>query len=306
MIHILLLILKIIGIVLLAVFVLALLVLFFPIMYTAEAEVQGKRRTADVTAYWLFHIVHFRLKYRGDNSNYVLRVFGIPVSLSRKNKKSKKKKTDKSSVSKKEDNHKKDKIFSNKENNPEKSEHKNTQSKCKDGGTEGAAETFDDENSIEKSKKSNIIKGIINRLKSIIEKIKTLFSQVINNTKSSFDKIKEIKKFITDNTTKEAYNYGKRIVIKLIKHIFPKRIRADIRFGFEEPHITGQALGGIAMAFGTLGINPKKIVINPDFENKVFQCKARCRGHILLGVAGVYILKFYFKKEIHDIIKRFS
>lgn len=293
MIHILLLILKIIGIVLLAALVLVLLMLFYPVLYRVKAEVKNKSGTGDVVVHWLFHFVHFRLKYQDNNVTYVLRVLGIPV-VSSKNKGEKKNKAgDESS-----------KIKENPDSDLELKT-KDTQN-IDEQNTEPQGYEEKEKLQIEKSKISDKIKSFINRIKSLIEKVKNFFKQSVRNAKAAGNKVKEIKSFITANTTKEAYNYGKRIIIKLIKHILPKKINADIKFGFGEPHLTGQTLGYIAMAFSTFGINPKKIAITPDFENKIFEGKAKLRGRILLGIVGIYILKLYFKKETHDIIKKFS
>ena len=65
--------------------------------------------------------------------------------------------------------------------------------------------------------------------------------------KRQFHKIKEMKNFISANTTKEAYRYGKRMIIKLLRHIFPRRIKAELHFGFEQPDATGKMLGYMGM-----------------------------------------------------------
>ena len=59
MVHILFLILKIIGIVLLVLLTLAFLILLFPISYRAKADLNEKSYNATVKAFWLFGIVHF-------------------------------------------------------------------------------------------------------------------------------------------------------------------------------------------------------------------------------------------------------
>ena len=53
----------------------------------------------------------------------------------------------------------------------------------------------------------------------------SLYCKVENakNKKNSIDEIinqiKTVKQFITSNTTKEAYAYGKKMVLKLLKHL---------------------------------------------------------------------------------------
>lgn len=284
MIHILLLILKIIGIILLVVLALALLLLFFPITYIGKIEFEGVNGNGRMTVHWLFHILHFRINFHGSSINYVLRVFGIPViSSKRKADSDDKEKTPENIVSGKKDN-------------------KGTDNS--EGVKSDSKEDFQNTKKIDYDKKQE--KRIWNKIKRIVGKIKNLLKDSVTNTKSVYNRFKEIKTFVTANTTKEAYNYGKRIIIKLLKHIFPKRITANINLGFDEPHITGQIFGYIAMVYGMFGIDPEKLVVNPDFEKQVFKGTAKCKGHIFLGIAGVYILKLYFKEEIRHIIKKFS
>lgn len=86
--HIILMILKIIGIILLVLFGLVLLgiglILFVPLRYSielkkeADNEIEGCIRTT-----WLLHILSFRAEYK-ENLNYYFRVFGIPIKKSEK------------------------------------------------------------------------------------------------------------------------------------------------------------------------------------------------------------------------------
>ena len=92
MIHILLLILKIIGIVLLVILSLALLILFFPVTYRVKGELGQKDYCVKVTAGWLFGIIHFGLLKDKTTEKYALRVFGIPVKKYPKKEKHKKQK----------------------------------------------------------------------------------------------------------------------------------------------------------------------------------------------------------------------
>ena len=140
------------------------------------------------------------------------------------------------------------------------------------------------------------------KLVKIREKVKSILKDI----KGAYNKIQEIKTFITADTTKKAYHYGKKIIIKLLRHILPKKIRGDIEFGFERPDMTGRVLGYIAMTFGTFNINPKHIAIHPDFENQVFRGNIKMKGHFLFGKTIYLILRLYCNKEINEIIKKFS
>ena len=310
MIHILLLILKIIGIILLVILCLALLILFFPITYVGNINVKNKSICGKIRAGWLFHIVHFGMKFEQTDVSYALRVLGIPVVSSKKRQKedaSEKKDTEINVIKEK----KKHTDVEDERQTVVNEEHASKQdSNTDDEISQEDALNVSDSKRTKKTgtdqEEEAVKKKIIDKIKEFLKKIKRKVSNILKNIKGYCEKAKEIKNFITANTTKEAYHYGKKIIMKLAKHILPKKIRGYVRFGFEEPHLTGQTLGYIAMGFSMFHINLKHMVVEPDFENCVLDGNIRFRGRVLLGVAGLYILKLYFKKEIKEIIKKFN
>ena len=79
MIHILLLILKIIGIVLLAVIFLVLLLLFYPVTYKMKGVVHKNDYQIKISARWLFQIIHFKLSADNEGWQFFLKAFGISI-----------------------------------------------------------------------------------------------------------------------------------------------------------------------------------------------------------------------------------
>ena len=84
MVHILLLILKIIGIIVLSILGLALLILFFPITYVGKANgnIEEKKITGNIRAGWLFHLLHCRLWIENTEIHYNIRLLGIKIKSS--------------------------------------------------------------------------------------------------------------------------------------------------------------------------------------------------------------------------------
>ena len=57
-------------------------------------------------------------------------------------------------------------------------------------------------------------------------------------------------------------------IIRILKSIRPRKYKAELRFGFEDPSLTGELLGIIALLYPKLKDDVRVI---PDFENKVFE-----------------------------------
>ena len=341
MVHILLLILKIIGIIVLSILGLALLILLFPIAYVGKVNgnIEEKKITGNIRAGWLFHLLHCRLWIENTEIHYNIRLLGIKIKSSETKEKKKKEKRknqpeeqspkneeEKSQDELKEDSVKKTDIkqIGTSENekeqeiqnsNVEETDVKNQNNEnIKSEDSKNTTET----NNRKKEKKSFItrmqisFKKLKQRIKKIVENIKDKIHNIkenAKNKKSSIDEIinqiKTVKQFITSKTTKEAYAYGKKMVLKLLKHLAPNRIKGNLYMGFEESYLTGEALGALGMIYGIFNINPKRFKVYPDFENKVFKGDIIFKGHIYLGVVIIYCLKFYFNKNIKRIIKKF-
>lgn len=236
MLHTILLILKIIGIMLLALVLLILLLLCLPFAYTFKADSDGKVYNVQLKIAWLLNLIYFKVFKDNNDLNFKVKILGITVFKSKKNKKT--------------------------EENPD-----------------------------EKSEKKTKKKGF----KALIEKVKNIFKN-----------IKEIYLTLVADSTKRAFVYGKNILIHLFRHIRPRKIKANINFGFDEPHLTGQVLGYIAIGYNVLKINPDNIVIEPDFENKIFKGNIKAKGRFLLIVLLIDVLKFYLNDDIRTVLSKFS
>lgn len=305
MLHILLLILKIIGIMLLAILALTLLFLLFPIKYIGKAQVDNKVFSGNIKIGWLFRLIYFRMDFSNEDTGFKLKILGIPVINSKKQEKEKKTQNTKRDKEEQrtesfEDNRDRQ-IVPDSEIETKNIESLKDSVNHADSTEKTIEEKQNQEDGTQKKKKIKILKKIKQKYTNIRDKIKN----TSKNTKDAYYKAKDTKNFLKEKLTKEVYRYIKNIVLKLLRHMKPRKIRADVILGFEQPHITGQVLGYIAIAYGTLGINPKHIVITPDFEKKIIKGRIMFQGYVISGVVLINILKLYFKKEINDIIKRF-
>lgn len=334
MLHIFLLILKIIGILLLVIIALALLILFYPIAYRIQGSKTDKDYQLSIKAHWLLRFVSYKGVISNDGNVSKMRIFFVPIDfLKKKQKKDKPEKSDlKKHDSQKNTSDKKilescesaelkqqktqgdNKNDSENTNYKETFEQKNSENNKKLDANEETNHLIKEEqkSANKERKKTHInINCIFNFLKEKIKDIKGFILSIRKNIKNIYSKLKEtcakvsaIKAFINSQATKKAFRFGKEIIIKTLRHIFPKKIKGNIEFGFESPDLTGKTLGYIAMGYSIFNVNPKKIKITPDFQNEIFNGNVKLSGYIMLGVVLYYGLRFYFNKEIHRIIKK--
>ena len=96
------------------------------------------------------------------------------------------------------------------------------------------------------------------------------------------------------------------LVVKLLKHIFPRKIKGRIEFGLAEPHLTGQALGGVAIAYDMFHIDPEDVETIPHFEKEMIDTRLKYRGRIFICFFVFNGIKFIIDPDIIKTIKFFK
>ena len=93
----------------------------------------------------------------------------------------------------------------------------------------------------------------------------------------------------------------KRLVFDAIKHIFPRRISGYLRYGFDDPSLTGRVTGAAAGFYPLYG---DKIRLYPDFMEKVLEGDLCGSGRIRMGYLLFLIIRALLVKEIRQSIIR--
>ena len=304
-------ILKILGIILCSIIGLVLLiilmVLFVPIRYKAKGYRTGEQEDDPINVRanisWLLHLINVGVIYP-EKRIVCVRVFGIPVY---KYPSEKEKKEDKI------DNKDKSNIKSRK-NNTSKTEQKNTQSSDniieletkEDNNWENKedkikekedkeldAETFDSENSSKKSifsrafdffnKIKHTIVSFCGKIKSLIEDKKNRVSRIKNN-------IHYYHTILTSDLFERTYEKTKKKVIRLLKSILPRKFKANIEVGFDDPYTTGEVIALTSIFYPVLW---KNVNVIGNFEESIIRGAFKLSGR-LYGFSFLKLVIYYF------------
>lgn len=309
MLHIILEILKWIGIVLLAVLSLILLcllaVLFVPVRYKVKGQYESEA-DADVTVSWLFHLIHLNIRFR-QKLSWQVRIFGILFMGSEKQKKAKKQKK----VKEQEKNRSCEENHSHEENQtsqeemiPEKMISEKTISE-EIPISQPESETMETDEKAEK-KKMNPIKKIFFFIRDLSGKIIAMMRNIRYTIKRFCDRIKHILNHITyyhdvimGEEGQEAVRLIKTELGKLLSHIAPKKCRIAVTFGFEDPATTGQIMAVLGVFYPIWSYD---ISIHPDFENTGISGNVYVRGRIRLFTLLKIAWKVYFNKNLKRVL----
>lgn len=155
------------------------------------------------------------------------------------------------------------------------------------------------------------VKAFIEKIKEFILKcrqkcynIKDLILQAVEKAKRIYKDIKFYVKVIQHPSVKPAWNKIWKNVKKMLRHIRPRHIKANIEFGSGDPASTMKVYGYYCMIYPYYG---KKIKFIPDMENKVFYLDGKISGHfqmLQMMLVGWSLFTDKHIRRIYRLIRR--
>ena len=328
MLHIIIFILKIIGILLLVILGLILLlvssVLFVPITYKVRAERKDGVIQVRAVAGWMFRLlsVHYRLHTSQEPMQLLQgRILGIPVWKPLEPRKEKPKKAEKKSKEK--------------QSKPKQMEAKQLEQKAEVKSSDKAKERLkkdltpgtavatvpqpepevsrqeqpQDKQVQTKPPRQSILKKLLYAIRRIYGKItaigRGLFSLVVKLLHMP-EKASETIGTLTDFWNLEENVKARESIWRelkfLWKHSRPRKADLTLHFGFEDPSWTGQCMGVLSI----LNVwYPGRIFLKPEFEQEIFEGTLYIKGHMMLAVPLLSIFRLWRDENVMKMYRRF-
>ena len=328
MLHIIIFILKIIGILLLVILGLILLlvssVLFVPITYKVRAERKDGVIQVRAVAGWMFRLlsVHYRLHTSQEPMQLLQgRILGIPVWKPLEPKKEKPKKAEMKSKEK--------------QSKPKQMEAKQLEQKAEVKSSDKAKERLkkdltpgtavatvpqpepevsrqeqpQDKQAQTKPPRQSILKKLLYAIRRIYGKItaigRGLFSLVVKLLHMP-EKASETIGTLTDFWNLEENVKARESIWRelkfLWKHSRPRKADLTLHFGFEDPSWTGQCMGVLSI----LNVwYPGRIFLKPEFEQEIFEGTLYIKGHMMLAVPLLSIFRLWRDENVMKMYRRF-
>lgn len=326
MLHIILLILKIIGIIIAVILGLAvallLIVLFVPVRYVIDAGCHDKKLKAHVKVTWIMHIFRGVISY-DEELFYSIKAFWFNIYSS--DVESKKEKRPKKNT----ENNTKEKNTKNKHIDAIEDKADNAVSKDKQDGVEKAgleeADCIQKKLSLEKSydevkesdEKSTIeengkLHTLVNKIKNVYYKIKAFIRRAIDTVKAALNKSQaaadtikhkytEIRNKVTDPENIEFVRFLWTQIKAVMNIIKPAKYNVNIRYGFEDSATTGWVAVRLAVLYGLMGMD---VSIIPDFDNSIFEGHIYMKGRFNLYSFLIIGVRLYRNKSFRKLINR--
>lgn len=323
MIHILFMILKALGILLLVLLFLVLLivctVLFLPFCYRAQVlkEEEGFACVkASGRVSWLFGAVALTASYEEQNPEAQILLFG--ASLETWKRRLKKIRRGEASVPRTEENETENALEAEKT-----AEQKAPDQKEKQQKVTAQKEQPEQEQEPDAPKKS-ILERFFGRIEYLPEKLLNLASRLLQTAFRLLElpfrllekleqkiqagrrlkrKWESVKKFFRSKMFREALLHAKKEVLYFLKKAAPKKVTGTVRFGFNDPALTGETLGILGMIYGKL---PKDLSIQPDFEQEILRGDVRMKGSFQAVTAAGIALRLFRDQNLRKTIRHFK
>lgn len=300
MLHILLLILKIIGIILAVILGILLLlvcvILFVPVRYELTGKCDGTIESLMVKmkVTWLLRLLRADVLVKGKKMKWQVRAAWI--------KKSKavifgEKKDDVSNEEQKDEEHQESEMVQKNEEHQENEVVQKDEKKSEEDSE--TDKTIKDKTIEDKAVKDKTINEESTK-KSFSDKIKEKYEKIKNSLNDLQKKKEKILDFLTDKSHIHAYEKIKKECLVLLKKLKPEKLNIKIRFGFDDPGLTGKVLGGLAVIYPLLG---DTMEINPDFENQILKGNVYLKGKIRFCHFAGLALKLIICKDIRSSYK---
>lgn len=331
MLHILLLILKWIGIVL-AVFLLLVLLLinlglFVPVRYRADASCQNDIETleAEFELSWMWKLFFLTACWKKGKADMKIRIGWKYLFSEEKEGKSEEKievpeEKEENDLQKEKEEQKflkeqKESLPPEKTNRslPENNVQEQAEKReCHQEKTESGIDKEEDEKESFTAdrrkaggrKKKPLWDRMKEKISEWIERCKSFWRKILAMGRNFRGKKEQIESFLTDASHRRAFCSLKREVRRFLGHVSPKDVKIVGKIGLEDPYMTGQVLAVLGMLFPFLGENT---VIVPDFENKVLEGSVHIEGKIhnfrMLAILWRLIKDRDVRKIIIDIKK---
>lgn len=265
---------KVILTLLIIVVLLLFLLLFYPVSYRVKMERDANDMRLQIHFHWLLGLV--RGRYFAPEPKKI-QIFLLWKELSVENTKKKSNR----------------KTSSPKQGRGEKNQTDVSSSNNEKGSMNDLSEDVNlsnDTSSNEGTKKAGFFQKAKAKIQIFIDKIRI----IINNINKYVSLLKE-------EETKLLFGNVFVEIKRLFRHIKPRKQHAVLTIGTGSPDTTGYLYGALCMYSHILG---PEVLIQPDFENKIFQGNLDIRGRMTLFFLGIIVLKLYTNQDLFDFLKK--
>ena len=128
-----------------------------------------------------------------------------------------------------------------------------------------------------------------------MKRIKYTFQKLCGTIKKAGEKKEFLTAFLTYEKHQRAFEAVKKELCHLLHVLKPKKLQANVTFGFSDPSWTGYMLAFLGSIYGLIG---ECVQIQPDFEERKLEGNASAEGKIRVIYFAVPAWKLFWNKDV--------
>ncbi len=317
MLHVVLLILKILGILLLSILGLLLLVLcaalFMPVRYRLDMEKQENVRVT-AKAGWLFRFLFVKYELRWPEEEALwqdlcFRILGIPVFRPFREKKKKRTKPEAE-----EPKPEPKQIEENSRNIKEEPENPLESDPVPPEQKEPKPEIFPEPEPVSQKEhipepekpKASLWERICRFFRKLADRIKGI-GKSVRHLGDTIRKTGEKKDTLVEFWNLEEHVRAREMLIKEASYLWkrsrPRKIKGTLHFGLWDPAATGILMGMLSMLYAWY---PEDFTLDPDFDQLILKGELHIKGHIRLYPFCLSVWRIWRNKDIRLMYKHWK
>lgn len=158
----------------------------------------------------------------------------------------------------------------------------------------------------EKQKSSLNLEGsgkqdhFLDKLESFFEKTAYKFRKICDKIKEIIRKKEIVMGFLTSEIHQTAFCKIISELKRLLLHLKPKKIKGEVEFGFEDPALTGQVTAGVSILYPYFS---DYVQIDPRFEEKILKGHLYSKGRVAPIIFASFGLRLLLDKNIRFTIR---
>jgi hypothetical protein len=143
------------------------------------------------------------------------------------------------------------------------------------------------------------IKDFILNIKKKWYNFKRFVKEKIDQWNKTKKYIKYYWKVLNHPSVKPTLKLFWDLMIKFMKHVWPRKWRLKIKYGDEDPYLTGRVHGYICMARGLFG---REIDFTPVWDEDVFEFDGYVSGRVQLIVFLMFAFKIFANRHLRKLV----
>ena len=318
MVHVLLLVLKIIGILLLVLLVLAILllslILFLPVRYEIKADYYGTPH-AYIRLHWLLHLLRAYVTFDLEQG-LQYEVKALWFSLKQADRTSADRMTAADDSTERTQAAERDteqnmqltaeqRVQRDAERGMRQDVEQETQQNAERAAEKFAKKTSQEHDSEDFGKNKNIISRLAEKLRAFAAGIQQAADKILYIRERIVGAYEKLRNIVEDESNWEFVRFMKQQLKLVLSHIRPLRYNIYGKYGADSPDVTGKVTGVVAVVYAALdsGRTKGEFQFIPVFDEKVLELDMVLKGRIRFLTMLRIVLRVYRNKKFQELFR---